>query len=65
MYIVVVIALLSTFMLINVMFSEHITAKVNLYSTDEMKKEDKQRAKIKLILIIIMALFWGATICYF
>lgn len=47
------------------MFSEHITAKVNLYSTDEMKKEDKQRAKIKLILIIIMALFWGATICYF
>jgi hypothetical protein len=46
------------------MFAEHITAKVNLYKTDDDSELDKNRARLKIALIIIMALFWAAYIHY-
>lgn len=64
MYIVLVIAFLSTLLFINIMFAEHITAKVNLYKTDDDSELDKNRARLKIALIIIMALFWAAYIHY-
>jgi hypothetical protein len=63
MYFLLVVAIYATLCWLNVMFSEHITAKVNPYVKPE-DTTDIQRAKIKNILIIIMALFWSAVVLY-
>ena len=64
MYIVLVIALLSTLMWINTLFTEHINAKLNPYRQEGSEELDKQRARLKLVLLIITALFWGTYIIY-
>lgn len=63
MYFCLVVALVSTFYWINIMFSEIISAKINLFATGDTN-DDKLKAKMKNILIVIMALFWGAVILY-
>ena len=55
------IALLSTLLWVNILFAEHITTKINPYITEEDVVQ-KQRAVVKTILVIIMALFWAAYI---
>jgi hypothetical protein len=64
MYIVLVIALLSTLMWVNTLFTEYINAKLNPYRQEGSEEIDKQRARLKLVLLIITALFWGAYIIY-
>lgn len=60
-FIILGIALLSTLLWVNILFAEHITAKINPYVT-EADVIQKQRAVVKTILVIIMALFWAAYI---
>ena len=55
------IALLSSLLWANILFAEHITTKINPYVT-EADVVQKQRAVVKTILVIIMALFWAAYI---
>ena len=64
MYIVLFIALLSTLMWVNTLFTEYINAKLNPYRQEGSEEIDKQRARLKLVLLIITALFWGAYIIY-
>ena len=64
MYIVLVIALLSTLMWVNTLFTEYINAKLNPYRQEGSEEIDKQRARLKLVLLIITALFWGTYIIY-
>lgn len=64
MYIVLVIALLSTLMWVNTLFTEYNNAKLNPYRQEGSEEIDKQRARLKLVLLIITALFWGAYIIY-
>ena len=64
MYFYLIIALLTTFIWINVMYAEHINAKVNPYQkTDEDMKNDERRGVLKTLLVIIMSISW-ATIIY-
>lgn len=55
------IALLSSLLWANILFAEHITTKINPYVT-EADTVQKQRAVVKTILVIIMALFWATYI---
>lgn len=64
MYIVLVIALLSILMWVNTLFTEYINAKLNPYRQEGSEEIDKQRARLKLVLLIITSLFWGAYIIY-
>jgi hypothetical protein len=59
--IILIIALLTSLLWLNILFAEHITVKVNPYlsQTDEVQK---QRSKLKTILVIIMSVFWGVYI---
>lgn len=58
---ILIISILSTLLWVNIMFAEHITAKVNPYITPEDVVQ-KQRAIFKIILVIIMSFFWGTYI---
>jgi hypothetical protein len=60
-FIILGIALLSTLLWVNILFAEHITAKINPYVT-EADVVQKQRAVIKTILVIIMSVFWATYI---
>jgi hypothetical protein len=58
---ILITALLSTLLWINILFAELITVKINPYITQDDKVQ-KQRAMVKNILIIIMSVFWGTYI---
>jgi hypothetical protein len=58
---ILITALLSTLLWINILFAELITVKINPYITQNDKVQ-KQRAMVKNILIIIMSVFWGTYI---
>lgn len=60
-FIILGIALLSTLLWVNILFAEHITAKINPYVT-EGDAVQRQRAVIKTILVIIMSVFWATYI---
>ncbi len=60
MYFCLVVALLATFLWVNIMFAEYISSKMNPYGNG-VNDDDKTRARIKNILILIMALFWAAV----
>ena len=62
MYFCLVVALLATFIWINVTIADSINAKITPYSNKERDEEDRKRAKLKTYLVIIMALFWAAVI---
>ena len=62
MFFITVIALFSTLMLINILVTESINARLNMYSNKDTEEEDKNRAKLKMILILISSLFWSALI---
>ena len=65
MYICLVVALLATFLWINILVAEYISAKMNPYLNEENKISDYKRSKFKTYLIIIMATFWAAVIKFF
>ena len=62
MYFCLVVALLATFIWINVTVADCINAKITPYGNKERDEEDGKRAKLKTYLVIIMALFWAAVI---
>lgn len=62
MFFITVIALFSTLMLINILVTESINARLNMYSSKDTEEEDKNRARLKMILILISSLFWSALI---
>lgn len=64
MYFCLVVAFLATFIWINVTIADCISAKINPYGNKERDEEDNKRAKLKTYLVIIMALFWPAVICF-
>jgi type II secretory pathway component PulC len=61
---ILIIALLSTLLWLNILFAEHITAKVNPYITPEDIVQ-KQRAITKIMLIIIMSISWASYIYFY
>lgn len=61
MLICLFIALLATFIWVNILIAESVTARVNPYSNAE---EDKKRAILKNYLVLIMALFWAIVLRY-
>ena len=64
MYFCLIIAILSTLLWVNVLFTEKINAKVNPYQkNDEDMKNDKRRGVLKTLLVIIMSISW-ATVIY-
>jgi hypothetical protein len=64
MYFCLIIAILSTLLWVNVLFTENINAKVNPYQkNDEDMKNDKRRGVLKTLLVIIMSISW-ATVIY-
>jgi hypothetical protein len=60
MYFCLVVALAATFFWVNIMFAEYISSKINPYGNG-LDTVDKDKARIKNILVIIMALFWAAV----
>ena len=64
MYFCLIIAILSTLLWVNVLYTENINAKVNPYQkNDEDMKNDKRRGVLKTLLVIIMSISW-ATVIY-
>lgn len=63
-FFVLFVAILSTLFLIVTMTAELITSRINPYETGN-SDEDKQRGRIKMLAIFIMALFWSAYIIFF
>ena len=59
MYIVLLVSLMSTFLLLNIMFSEYVEARINVYKDAGMEERDRVRLKLKYTLIIIMSVFWA------
>ncbi len=62
MYIILVLALFSTFIYVNLMLSDAINARINPYSAGKEKEEALLLSKIKYVLLVIMAFSWGAVI---
>ncbi len=66
MFFSLTVAIAATFLWVNQWLADFINAKVNPYTVSEDdKKDDKFRSKLKLWLIVIMALFWGAVIRFY
>ena len=62
MYFCRVFFLLSTFLLLNILYTEYINAKINPYQkTDADMEMDKKRGALKIALIVLMSIF-GAII---
>lgn len=63
MFFTLVVAIISTFLWINQWLADFVNARVNPYaSTEEDKDRDRFNAKLKLWLIVIMALSWSIVI---
>lgn len=66
MFFSLTVAIAATFLWVNQWLADFINAKVNPYTVSEDdKKDDKFRSKLKLWLIVIMALFWGTVIRFY
>ena len=66
MFFSLTVAIAATLLWVNQWLADFINAKVNPYTVSEDdKKDDKFRSKLKLWLIVIMALFWGAVIRFY
>lgn len=63
MFFSLVIAITATLLWINQWLADFINVQLNPYSRESSDSEkDKFKAKLKLWLIVIMALFWGAVL---
>lgn len=65
MYLIIVLALLSTLIYVNLMLTDAINAKINPYGAGHEKEQAILLSKIKYVLLVIMALSWGAVIRFF
>lgn len=62
MYFLIVLALLSTFIYVNLVVSDAVNARINPYAAGSDEKTAVLISKIKYALLIIMAFSWGAVI---
>lgn len=62
MFFSILVAILSTLLYINLVCSDFINARINPYSNKDNKTEFKD--SLKLIVILIMAIFWTIVIRY-
>lgn len=66
MFFSLAVAIGATILWINQWFADFINAKVNPYTVSpEDKEKDNFRAKLKLWLVVIIALFWAAVIRFY
>lgn len=66
MYICLGMALFFTLLWVNIMFTENINAKINPYQkTEQDAKDDRHRAVLKTISIILMSIFWSVVVYMF
>ena len=65
MYFCLTVALIATFLWVNMLFAEYVNASTTHYSvTEDDKKIENARAKLRVTLVIIMGFFWSAVICF-
>ena len=65
MYFCLIIAILSTLLYINIIITDIINSRINPYLTSSKELDSEMnKTKLKISLILIMALFW-ATVIYF
>lgn len=63
MYFTLVVGIVSLFLWINLWLADFVNARVNPYAvTDEDKNKDMLNAKLKLWLIVIIAISWSIVI---
>ena len=66
MFFSLAVAIGATILWINQWLADFINAKINPYTVSpEDKEKDNFKAKLKLWLIVIMALFWAAIIRFY
>ena len=66
MFFSLAVAIGATILWINQWLADFINAKINPYMVSpEDKEKDNFKAKLKLWLIVIMALFWAAIIRFY
>ena len=66
MFFSLTVAIAATFLWVNQWLADFINAKINPYAVSEEDKErDKFKSKLKLWLIVIIALFWAAIIRFY
>lgn len=65
MFLVIVLAILSSLIYMNLMLTDAINAKINPYGTGKDEKQAILLSKIKYALLVIMALTWGTVIRFF
>lgn len=66
MFFSLAVAIGATILWINQWLADFINAKVNPYTVSpEDKEKDNFKAKLKLWLVVIMALFWAAIIRFY
>lgn len=64
LYISTVIALLCTFSWINITIADIINTRLNPYASGKDDEVDNKTAIVKMILSILMAVFWGLVIIW-
>lgn len=64
LYICTVIALLCTFLWINITIADIINIKLNPYASGKEDEVDNKTAIVKNILSLLMAIFWGVVIIF-
>ena len=64
MYFLLAIALLTTFIYINLCVSDAINARLNPYSADKKADMAELESKIKYGLLLAMAFLWSGVIRY-
>lgn len=66
MFFSLTVAIAATFLWVNQWLADFINAKINPYAVSEEDKEkDKFTSKLKLWLIVIIALFWAAIVRFY
>ena len=66
MFFSLAVAIGATILWINQWLADFINAKINPYKVSpEDKEKDNFKAKLKLWLVVIMALFWAAIIRFY
>lgn len=62
MYLLLVLALIATFIYSHLMITEAINARLNPYGAEKDRETTVLITKIKYALLLIMAFSWGAVI---
>ena len=64
MFFCLTVAIISTLLWVNLLFAECINSVNKHYASAEDNKTELANAKLRILLVIIMGLFWSAVIYY-